>query len=298
MPWPLFFFCILLSSWVLPISAASFGTDIQRNAVCAGGKIAEDKLGHRDFEKSIEGIYKAAESQQPSLQTVVAAQALQLEAARINFIQQNRLSPDASGEKPYRQETDEKGNPVHIFTIMSNMSKKWVEKVCGAYYPEIQSFCVDSFYKRRENVKSFLDQHKSRIETYAQSPPSGGETWAEKMGGETFERDAVTDGNLRWNASPYLPTSTMDRLGGVPTTNDKNQLVGYMVQIEVEGKAQFYFAEATSEGVLWPYFFIFGSPNSDEWNKIFEKKHGSLKVGELPLSQWIQMRDQLAQKPQ
>lgn len=304
MRWSLLFFGLFAIGWSLPVSAVSFGNDIQKNAVCGGANTAEEKVGSQGFGKQVESIYKAAESQQPSFDTVVAQEALNLEATRLNFIQQNKLSASGDGTKPYRQEVDEKGQPIHIFTIMSNLTKKWdddeyvrkqVEKLCNAYYADVAPFCIDSFYKRKDNVKAFLDQHKTRIASLAENPPDKNQTWVDVMGNENFDRDQVTDGNLTWNASPYLPVSVIQKLGGVPTMNDKNQIVGFMVGIDVEGVEKQYFAELRGDQVMWPYFFIFGNANSDEWNKVFEQKHGSLKVGEMPLHEWQQMRSSLSQ---
>jgi hypothetical protein len=86
-----------------------------------------------------------------------------------------------------------------------------------------------------------------------------------------------------------LPLASVAQLGGVPVQNENGQTVGFMINIEVEGQSKGYFAELRGDSVVWPYFFIFGSPNSDEWNAIFEKRHGRLRIGSMSLAEWEQM---------
>jgi hypothetical protein len=65
-----------------------------------------------------------------------------------------------------------------------------------------------------------------------------------------------------------------------------------------DGEMEYYFAEISSADpvrgnqYLNPFFFIFGTDRSDEWNARFNRFHGGLRVGSMSLEDWIREQKQ------
>jgi len=209
------------------------------------------------------------------------------------------------------------GEKTHVFRMMRQMTTHWndrekmtqlVEQVCNGMDPRVADFCVDSFWKKLDNINAFLKNHEQKIIELSENPPSQSETWMEKVGSYVFEVDSITDSNLKFGGSVFIGESMMEHTA-VPTPfgvisvpvevlNGDGQVVGSLMPITTDNEPEYYFAEMVSSNPITgatfrnPFYFIFGTDNAQDWNARFESHHGGLFVGSEPLKDWIRRQKQ------
>jgi hypothetical protein len=236
---------------------------------------------------------------------------------RVALIQQMGIATANVGGSMYEMRVGPNGEKTHVFRLMKQMTKDLedrekfnpaVQQVCQNFDSRVADLCVESFWKKLDNIRAFLKRHEAKITEMAENPPSGSETWMDKVGGYTFERDAITDSNLRFGGSVYIGESMMQEMT-IPTlfgpismplqvTNSSGQPVGSIMPVSRDGEMEYYFAEISSADpirgnhYLNPFFFIFGTDRSEEWNARFNRFHGGLRVGSMSLEDWIQKQKQ------
>jgi hypothetical protein len=236
---------------------------------------------------------------------------------RVALIQQMGIATANVGGSMYEMRVGPNGEKTHVFRLMKQMTKDLenrekftanVQQVCQSFDSRVADLCVDSFWKKLDNVRAFLKRHEAKINEMAENPPSGSETWMDKVGGYQFERDSITDSNLRFGGSTLIGESMMQQtvvstLFGptrmpVQVTNSSGQPVGSVMPVSRDGEMEYYFAEISSADpvrgnqYLNPFFFIFGTDRSDEWNARFNRFHGGLRVGSMSLEDWIREQKQ------
>lgn len=240
-----------------------------------------------------------------------------LDNQRVSLIQQMGIATANVGGPMYEMRVGPNGEKTHVFRLMKNMTKDLedrekfnpaVQQVCQNFDARVADLCVESFWKKLDNIRAFLKRHEEKINELAENPPSGSETWMDKVGGYAFERDAITDSNLRFGGSVYIGESMMQEMT-IPTlfgpismplqvTNSSGEPVGSLMPVSRDGETEYYFAEISSADpvrgnqYINPFFFIFGTDRSDEWNARFNRHHGGLRVGSMSLDDWIQKQKQ------
>lgn len=209
------------------------------------------------------------------------------------------------------------GEKTHVFRMMRQMTKHWndrekmtelVGQVCNAFDPRVADFCVDSFWKKLDNISAFLKNHEEKIIELSENPPTQSETWMEKVGSYVFEADSITDSNLKFGGSAFIGESMMEHTA-VPTPfgvisvpvevrDGEGRVVGSLMPITTDDEPEYYFAETVSSNPINgatfrnPFYFIFGTDNAQDWNDRFESHHGGLFVGSEPLKDWIRRQKQ------
>lgn len=236
---------------------------------------------------------------------------------RVQLIEQMGVTTANAGGPLYELRVGPDGEKTHVFRLMQQMTKHWndrekmtplVQQVCNQFDSRVADFCVDGFWKKLDNINAFLKRHEQKITELSENPPSGTETWMDKVGSYIFERDAITDSNLRFGASVHIGDSMMESsmiptpygnfLIPVEVRNGAGQVVGSVMPITTDGSTEYYFAETVSANPLSgsqylnPFYFIFGTDRARDWNDRFSSFHQGLFVGDQTLDQWIQLQKQ------
>lgn len=253
--------------------------------------------------KDAEGIFKEISALPEGAQNFLVNQ----DDQRVQMISQIMGKDVLNPEPWYRQSVGPDGQISHNFRLGNMMSEEWekpeylkqiVQSVCDNYFSEISPFCVESFFKRRENYQSFFKNNAATIEQIAErAPVKEREDWLQALAGKKISADSVTEGNLKYGSIVKMRTRDLIPIfhNMPPIVFNKSRMpVGLLIPITNDGKTEFFVGEFVGEGDLfqqsirWPYSMVFGQSVQDQWNAVFKARHGGeLYVDGIPMDQFI-----------
>lgn len=271
------------------ISFASGDEGLKKMGACLtnGASIVKSQFPSliKDIEAALETPYdqfikSQAESQQAMTQALV----------------HKKLAEDATGLPsdftPHRQVKLPDGTIQHQYYAVDMKGEDWsdpakirehISKNCQDYFPKYGSMCVEAYFKKMENLQAFLKTHDGEIqEMMAKALQNPQITWRELTSGKKFERDGVTDSNLKYGFIPALVSE--DSVLSGPVFNSQGRPVGALLEVALGNETQHFFCEYNGSSFVVDnaYYFAFGGVSDKEFNKKFKEKYGELRYRAFP----------------